>query len=61
MLTNRIKKAMLTTVLKLFERTGIKQILCGVNHPQTNEKQERFHDFYKNHRARFNSLDELVE
>jgi putative transposase len=40
---------------------GIKQILCGVNHPQTNGKQEKFHDFYKNHRARFNSLDELVE
>ena len=40
---------------------GIKQILCGVNHPQTNGKQEKFHDFYKNHRARFDSLDELIE
>jgi putative transposase len=39
---------------------GINQILCGVNHPQTNGKQEKFHDFYKNHRARFNSLVELV-
>jgi len=40
---------------------GIKQILCGVNHSQTNGKQEIIHDFYKNHRARFNCLDELVE
>jgi hypothetical protein len=24
---------------------GIKHILCGVNHPQTNGKQEKFHDF----------------
>jgi len=40
---------------------GIKQILCGVNHPQTNGKQEKFHDFYKNHRARFESLDKMIE
>jgi hypothetical protein len=40
---------------------GIKQILCGVNHPQTNGKQEKFHDFYKNHRGRFESLDKLIE
>jgi putative transposase len=39
---------------------GIKQILCGVNHPQTNGKQEKFHDFYKNHRGRFESLDEMI-
>lgn len=39
---------------------GIKQILCGVNHPQTNGKQEKFHDFYKNHRGRFDSLDKMV-
>ncbi|MGZ8538903.1 MAG: DDE-type integrase/transposase/recombinase [Flavisolibacter sp.] len=40
---------------------GIKQILCGVNHPQTNGKQEKFHDFYKNHRGRFESLDKMIE
>ncbi len=40
---------------------GIKQILCGVNHPQTNGKQEKFHDFYKNHRARFENLDKMIE
>lgn len=39
---------------------GIRQILCGVNHPQTNGKQEKFHDFYKNHRARFESLEKMV-
>lgn len=39
---------------------GIKQILCGVNHPQTNGKQEKFHDFYKNHRGRFDSLEKMV-
>jgi putative transposase len=39
---------------------GIKHILCGVNHPQTNGKQEKFHDFYKNHRARFESLDKMI-
>ncbi len=39
---------------------GIQHILCGVNHPQTNGKQEKFHDFYKNHRARFESLDKMV-
>ncbi len=39
---------------------GISQILCGVNHPQTNGKQEKFHDFYKNHRGRFDSLDKMV-
>ncbi|HEX7575645.1 MAG TPA: IS481 family transposase [Candidatus Methanoperedens sp.] len=39
---------------------GIKQILCGVNHPQTNGKQEKFHDFYKNHRGRFDSLEMMV-
>ena len=43
------------------KENGIKQILCGVNHPQTNGKQEKFHDFYKNHRARFESLDKLIE
>ncbi len=40
---------------------GIKQILCDVNHPQTNGKEEKFHDFYKNHRGRFESLDKLIE
>jgi hypothetical protein len=35
-------------------------ILCGVNNPQINGKQEKFHDFYKNHRARFESLDKMI-
>jgi putative transposase len=43
-----------------FKNKGIRQILCGVNHPQTNGKQEKFHVFYKNHRARFESLDGMV-
>jgi putative transposase len=43
------------------KQKNIKQILCGVNHPQTNGKQEKFHDFYKNHRARFDCLDKMIE
>lgn len=40
---------------------NIKQILCGVSHPQTNGKQEKWHDFYRIHRERFNNLDDLIE
>jgi putative transposase len=42
------------------KKKEIEHILCGVNHPQTNGKQEKFHDFYKNHRARFDSLDKMI-
>ena len=39
----------------------IEQILCGVNHPQTNGKEEKWFDFYERHRKRFNSLEELID
>jgi putative transposase len=38
----------------------IKQILCGVNHPQTNGKVEKWFDFYEHHRGRYECIDELV-
>jgi transposase InsO family protein len=40
---------------------GIEQILCGVNHPQTNGKVEKWHDLYIHHRERFECLADLVE
>jgi putative transposase len=40
---------------------GIKQILCGVNHPQTNGKVEKWFDFYEHHRGRYGSLAELLD
>ncbi len=40
---------------------GIKHILCAVNHPQTNGKLEKWHDFYIHHRYRYDSLDDLVK
>lgn len=40
---------------------GIKQILCGVNHPQTNGKVEKWFDFYEHHRGRYGSIGELVD
>jgi len=42
------------------EEVGIKHILCGVNHPQTNGKLEKWHDCYIRHRSRFRSLEEFV-
>ncbi len=39
---------------------GVRQILCGVNHPQTNGKVEKWFDFYENHRGRCGSFDELI-
>lgn len=46
---------------QFLEGQGIKHILCGVNHPQTNGKIEKWHDLYIRHRKRFGSLEELVE
>jgi putative transposase len=40
---------------------GIVQILCGVNHPQTNGKVEKWFDFYEKHRVRYGSMSELLE
>ncbi len=40
---------------------GIEHILCGVNHPQTNGKYEKWNDFYKNHRERFENIQGLIE
>jgi len=40
---------------------GIKQLLCGVNHPQTNGKVEKWFDFYEHHRGRYGSLAELID
>lgn len=39
---------------------GVRQILCGVNHPQTNGKVEKWFDFYEKHRGRYLSLGELL-
>jgi len=39
---------------------GIAQILCGVNHPQTNGKVEKWHDLYIRHRGRFGCLEDLL-
>jgi transposase InsO family protein len=40
---------------------GVKQILCGVNHPQTNGKFEKWFDFYEHHRAKCAIIAVLVE
>ena len=40
---------------------GIKQILCGVNHPQTNGKVEKWFDFYEHHRGRYDCFDALID
>lgn len=39
---------------------GVRQILCGVNHPQTNGKVEKWFDFYEKHRGRYGSIGELL-
>ena len=46
---------------QFLEATGVKHILCGVNHPQTNGKIEKWHDLYIHHRHRFGCLDDLVK
>jgi putative transposase len=33
------------------QEEGVKQILCRVNHPQTNGKVEKWFDFYEHHRG----------
>jgi putative transposase len=40
---------------------GVRQILCRVKHPQTNGKEEKWFDFYENHRGRYNSIGNLIE
>ena len=39
----------------------VKLLLCGVNHPQTNGKVEKWFDFYEHHRGRYASLSELID
>jgi putative transposase len=46
---------------QFLEAHGIKQILCGINHPQTNGKEEKWFDFYEHHRARYSNIEELIE
>jgi transposase InsO family protein len=43
------------------EAQGVKQILCGVNHPQTNGKVEKWFDFYRHHRDRYAIMAALVD
>ena len=45
----------------LLKEESVKQILCGVNHPQTNGKVEKWFDFYEKHRGRYNSMGELLD
>jgi len=40
---------------------GVKQVLCGVNHSQTNGEVERWFDFYEHYRARYASMAALVD
>ena len=46
--------------VKFLKEQGIQHVLCGVNHPQTNGKIEKFHDLYINHRGRFASLEDMI-
>lgn len=39
---------------------GMRQVLCRVNHPQTNGKLERFYGVYDQKRHQFQSIDEYV-
>ena len=43
------------------EKYGIKPILIGIKHPQTNGKLERFFGEYKRHRHAFSSFEEFIE
>ena len=42
------------------KQNNIKHILCRYKHPQSNGKIEKWFDFYKKNRNKFNSFDELV-
>jgi putative transposase len=58
----RNKQGYADHLFELFLREeGVKQILCGVTHPQTNGKIEKWFDFYEKHRCRYCSMDELVD
>jgi transposase InsO family protein len=50
-----------TSLSSILKSEEVKQILCGVNHPQTNVKIEKWFDFYEQHRGRFSSIDELFD
>ena len=43
-----------------FKLVCYRHILCGVKHPQTNGKLEKFYDLYNVHRSRFGCLDDFV-
>lgn len=42
------------------ESKGIKQILCRIQHPQSNGKIEKWFDAYKNHRKAFKTKEEFL-
>ena len=42
------------------QEQGIHHILCGVKHPQTNRKLEKFFHIYDDHREEFESLEEYI-
>src|SRR3989344_2390711 len=42
------------------EKNGIKQILCRINHPQSNGKIEKWFGCYDRHREAFNSIEEFL-
>lgn len=48
------------TFESFLKEQGVRQILCGVNHPQTNGKVEKWFDFYEHHHGRYGSLAELI-
>ena len=43
------------------EEQGIKQILCRIKHPQSNDKVEKWFQVYKDHRHAFDSKEEFLK
>lgn len=46
---------------KFLDENGIKHILCGIKHPQSNGKIEKWFDLYRVHRNRFPSFGEFID
>lgn len=60
--TRRTKKEEQNTHREQYlEKEGIEQVLARVKHPQTNGKMERWFGCYKQHRGRFDKLEDFVD